>query len=183
MRLKRWKILQNASNDALSENSDRSLAKRVVAARIAEGFQIDFEKLPKKLHDPMLLKGMREAVSALHNAISEERLICVYGDYDCDGVAATAMTVDYLQNIGAKVCYYIPDRVREGYGLNIKAIDELFRLGVQIILTVDNGVSSYDEVLHANALGMQVVITDHHTPPGKLPKAVAVINPHQSGCT
>ena len=95
MKPKRWKILQNVYNEILPDNSVSTLAQRVMAVRAAGGVKFDSGDSLNKLHDPMLLKGMREAVEALHRAISEDRLICVYGDYDCDGVAATAMAVDY----------------------------------------------------------------------------------------
>lgn len=137
---------------------------------------------PCELHDPMLLRDMDRAVETVALAIQNGEMICVFGDYDCDGVAATAMVYSYLESVGARCCYYIPHREKEGYGLNIAAVNELHRLGVSVILTVDNGVSAVAEVAHANALGMRVVVTDHHMPPPVLPKAAAVVDPCRADC-
>lgn len=134
------------------------------------------------LCDPLLMKDIDVAAQTVAAAVERGTMICVFGDYDCDGVAATAMTASYLEQIGGRVCYYIPHREREGYGLNVAAIDELARLGVGLIVTVDNGVSAIDEVAHANAIGIQVVVTDHHKPRERLPEAAAVVNPHRSDC-
>lgn len=134
------------------------------------------------LCDPMLLCDMIPAIETIQDAIENGELICIFGDYDCDGVASTAMLKSYFESVGARSCYYIPHREKEGYGLNIPAIDDLHRMGVSLIITVDNGISALDEIDHANALGMRVVVTDHHQPRETLPAAAAVINPHRSDC-
>ncbi|HWP51811.1 MAG TPA: single-stranded-DNA-specific exonuclease RecJ [Clostridia bacterium] len=134
------------------------------------------------LCDPMLLCDMIPALETIQEAIENDEFICIFGDYDCDGVASTAMLKSYFESIGARSCYYIPHREKEGYGLNIPAIDDLYRMGVSLIITVDNGVSALDEIDHANALGMRVVVTDHHQPRETLPTAAAVVNPHRSDC-
>lgn len=135
-----------------------------------------------RLHDPMLLKDMDRAAAAVQAAVENGDMICVFGDYDCDGVAATAIVYDYLTQIGARVCYYIPDREKEGYGLNKKAIDSLKQYGVDLILTVDNGVSAIEEIAYAAELGVSVVVTDHHSPREILPDALAVVDPHRKDC-
>ncbi|WP_050697756.1 single-stranded-DNA-specific exonuclease RecJ [Anaeromassilibacillus senegalensis] len=132
--------------------------------------------------DPMELADMGKAVDRLWRAVDAFEKIAVYGDYDADGVTSTAMLYSYLESCGADVLYYIPDRENEGYGLNLEAIAALREQGVQLIVTVDNGVSSIEEVDYANSLGMDVVVTDHHQPRESLPAAVAVVDPHRQDC-
>lgn len=134
------------------------------------------------LCDPMSLCDMAPALETIQDAIENEEFICIFGDYDCDGVASTAMLKSYFESVGARSCYYIPHREKEGYGLNIPAIDDLHRMGVSLIITVDNGISALDEIDYANSLGMRVVVTDHHQPREVLPKAAAAINPHRGDC-
>ncbi len=131
-------------------------------------------------HDPFLLRGMDHAVARIHTAIALGERITVYGDYDADGVTATAILYLYLRECGADVHYYIPGRFDEGYGLNIGAIDTLHEDGTNLIVTVDTGVTAIEETAYAIASGMDVVITDHHTCRETLPPASAVINPRRS---
>lgn len=131
------------------------------------------------LEDPFLLPDMQVAVDRIEKAIESGEKIAVYGDYDCDGVTSTVILYSYLQSMGADVCYYIPDRLDEGFGMNRGAVDHLHEQGVTLIITVDNGTSALDEVAYAGELGMDVVVTDHHIPGPELPKAVAVVNPHR----
>ncbi len=130
-------------------------------------------------HDPFLLRGMDQAVARVHEAIDGGERITVYGDYDADGVTATAILFLYLRECGADVHYYIPGRFDEGYGLNIQAIDSLKEEGTDLIITVDTGVTAIEETMYAIASGMDVVITDHHTCRETLPPAAAVINPRR----
>ncbi len=120
---------------------------------------------------------MDESVKCLKEAIEKKEKICVYGDYDADGITATTLVYCYLKDKGADVIYYIPHRDLEGYGLNISAVDKLHAQGVKILLTVDNGVSAHEEVKKAAALGMKVIITDHHKVPEKLPSPGLIIDP------
>lgn len=129
--------------------------------------------------DPYLVMDMDKAVDRITRAINENERICVYGDYDADGVTSTALLYSYLLSVGADAMYYIPARETEGYGLNNKAIDTLKENYVNLIITVDNGVSAYEQVEYANSLGIDTVVTDHHAPPAQLPNAVAVVNPHR----
>ncbi|MBE6728693.1 MAG: single-stranded-DNA-specific exonuclease RecJ [Ruminococcaceae bacterium] len=130
--------------------------------------------------DPYELKDIVKAAECINGAIENNETIAVYGDYDCDGVTATALLYSYLLERNANVLYHIPDRFEEGYGMNITAIDSLKVKGVSLIITVDNGISCYDEIEYAKKLGIKVVVSDHHLPPEKTPDAEAVINPHQS---
>ena len=128
------------------------------------------------LSDPFLLKDMDRAAARINRAIDEMEKIAVYGDYDADGITSTAMVYSYLETRGADVMYYIPQREGEGYGMNIGAVEYLAAQGVTLIITVDNGISSVREVERASALGVDVVITDHHRPQAQLPNAVAVVD-------
>lgn len=128
---------------------------------------------------PYELPDMQAAVDAINAAIAEDTLICVFGDYDCDGVTSTALLYDCLVKKGARVIYYIPNRFDEGYGMSCAAIDKLYAEGVGMIVTVDNGISCIDEIDYANELGIVTVVTDHHLPPEKLPSAEAVVDPHR----
>jgi single-stranded-DNA-specific exonuclease len=130
--------------------------------------------------EPNNLLGMGEAVSRLTTAISKGEAIAIYGDYDADGVTATALMVQVLSNLGAKVEGYIPNRFDEGYGLNNEALDNLKDNGVDLVVTVDCGVRSIEEANHAKKLGLDLIITDHHHPSEELPKVVSIINPKQS---
>lgn len=130
--------------------------------------------------NPYELADMPKAVECINSSIENNELIAVYGDYDCDGVTATALLYTYLKGRGARVVYRIPDRFSEGYGMNKQAINELYSMGVSLIITVDNGISCNDEIDLANQLGIKVVVTDHHLPPQKLPSAVAIIDPHRN---
>lgn len=134
------------------------------------------------LENPFLLKDMDKAVERVSGAVERRERIAVYGDYDCDGVTATALLTGYFQSVGADAVFYIPSRERDGYGLNRAAVKSLADMGVGLIVTVDNGISAHDEIEYANSLGMDVVVTDHHTPRDTLPPAVAVVNPHRADC-
>lgn len=130
------------------------------------------------LHDPFLLDGMDTAVEEILGAIERSDKICIYGDYDVDGITATAVAYKYLLSKGADVMYYIPDRRTEGYGMNRSSITHLAKQGVRLIVTVDNGITAVDEISLAGELGMTVVITDHHSCHEVLPCAKAIVNPH-----
>lgn len=133
-----------------------------------------------ELGDPLALADMDLAVERIRHAISSQELIAIYGDFDVDGVTSTALLVSVLGSLGAKVIPYIPDRFDEGYGLNVDALERIRNLGVSLCIAVDCGVRSYDEVAQAQALGLQMVIVDHHTTPERLPPAVAVIDPRRA---
>ena len=131
------------------------------------------------LSDPFLLKDMDKAAARITRAVDNMEKIAVYGDYDADGVTSTAMLYSYLETRGADVIFYIPQREGEGYGMNIGAVEYLKEQGVSLIVTVDNGISSVQEVARANELGIDVVVTDHHRPQEILPDAVAVVDAYR----
>jgi len=132
--------------------------------------------------DPFQLIGMKTAVDRINQALEKNEPIAIYGDYDVDGVTATALLVQALEGFGADVRGYIPNRFDEGYGLNTEALDSLKEDGVKLVITVDCGIRSPDEALHARTIGLDLIVSDHHHPEGlNLPPALAVINPKQHG--
>ena len=142
-------------------------------------------------YNPLEMKDMEKAFIKIIESISKNELICIYGDYDVDGVTSTVILYKALKNIGANVIYYIPDREEEGYGLNIEAINEVKNKGVDIIFTCDNGIASIEEVAYIKQNGMDIIILDHHEPRfieeshtriEILPMADAIINPKQNEC-
>lgn len=134
-----------------------------------------------RLHDPFLLEDMDAAVQRLKKAIDEREKVLVFGDYDVDGISGTALLVRELTGLGVPVYYYIPNRLVEGYGLNEERIRKAHEECVKLIITVDNGVSSHEEIELAASLGMDTIVCDHHEPEGKLPPALAVLNPKRTG--
>jgi single-stranded-DNA-specific exonuclease len=130
-----------------------------------------------QLHDPFLFAEMRQAVDAVFSAMAEDRLICVFGDYDVDGIMAVTILERYLKSIGARVTHYIPQRHTEGYGLNRAAIDLLLDRGVSLLITVDCGITAIEEINYAKSLGIDVIVTDHHQCLKELPDCLAVVDP------
>ncbi len=132
--------------------------------------------------DPFDFPDMEKAVERIRQAVDNFESIAVFGDYDVDGVTATAVLYMYLESLGAKVSYYIPDRHSEGYGLSKEAVKKLCDCGINLIVTVDNGISAVEEAEYIKSLGMELVVTDHHLPGDVLPDAVAVVDPHRADC-
>jgi len=150
--------------------TDSESAKRYLAA------------LPAQNADIWLMAGIPEAVSRIRSAIKNQENVVVYGDYDVDGVTATTLLVQVLNELGLPVRAYIPNRFDEGYGLNNQAISSLKESGSDLIITVDCGIRSIEEALLAKKIGLDLIITDHHQPGSILPDAIAVINPKQPEC-
>jgi single-stranded-DNA-specific exonuclease len=133
-----------------------------------------------ELSNPMLLPDMEKAASRLATAVRKKEKIVIYGDYDVDGVTGTALLFQCLRHLGANVHYYIPERIQEGYGLNLQAIGKLAQEGARVLVTVDCGITSILEADEARQKGLELIITDHHQPAKELPRAYAVINPKLS---
>lgn len=138
---------------------------------------------PERLHDPFLLRDMDRAVARVRRAVDGGELMCVYGDYDVDGITATCLLTEALLLLGGRVESYIPSRGEEGYGLNPHAIDRLAERGVKLIVTVDCGITAGPEVEYARSLGVDVVVTDHHHCKTAIPNAAAVVDPRRPDCT
>ena len=136
----------------------------------------------RKSVDPMDFPDMYAAVKRIQRALDDFERIAIYGDYDADGVTSTALLYSYLEMQGADVVYYVPNRHTEGYGLSYEAIDKLSRMGVRLIITVDNRISAIEEAKYIKELEMELIVTDHHLPADTLPQAVAVVDPHRADC-
>jgi len=184
---KHWNILPPITPEAESALSalNPPLLRQVLFNR---GYSTDAEARaflrgePVVNTDPFQMSGMREAVERVRFAIQNQEPIAIYGDYDVDGVTATALLVETLKYLAADVRGYIPNRFEEGYGLNNNALDELKADGVRLVITVDCGIRSPAEALHARIVGLDLIISDHHHPDNEnLPPALAVINPKQHG--
>ena len=134
------------------------------------------------LHNPFLMQGVKEGVSRVIKAIYAGEKIAIYGDYDADGVTSVVLLLKFLKDIDVSASYYIPNRINNGYGLHNKIIDQIKDSGATLLITVDCGISDYEQVMHAESLGLDVIILDHHEIPPTVPKTVATINPHRTDC-
>lgn len=132
--------------------------------------------------DPWALPGIEKAAKRLIAALDTGEAVVVYGDYDADGVTSTSLLFSYLARAGYNAHYFLPHRFEDGYGMNRHALEDLANRGFRLVVTVDNGVASAQEVAFAKSLGMDVIVTDHHTPPEVLPEPYALINPRLGGC-
>ncbi len=185
---KRWVVATPAPPDYL-ELCDRRYGFPPVVAQTLynRGFTNPDEANQFLLADgvdtnPFLLKGVNQAVARIRRAIKNNELIIVYGDFDADGVTSTALMVQTLTALKAVVRPYIPHRVDEGYGLNSQALLKLAQAGAKLVITVDCGIRSVDEVEDGKAAGLDIIITDHHSIGPEIPNALAVINPKQVDC-
>jgi len=134
------------------------------------------------LKDPFSMIGMEQGITRLTRALFENEKVMIYGDYDVDGITATALLYMVLNKLGAQVIFYLPNRLVEGYGLSVEGIDEAKANGISLIVTVDTGITAVEEIEYANQLGIDVVVTDHHEPGMTIPRAHAIINPKQPDC-
>lgn len=182
---KRWIISPLIPNSVKQELRDFSPLLRqllynrgIEASSEAESFltyQTNFSA------NPLLLKDMPEAVRLIHEALQDGSMVAIYGDYDVDGVTASALLYEFFRSLGLTPRVYIPNRFDEGYGLNLDAMQQLAGEGIGLLITVDCGIRSVDEVREARARGMKVIVSDHHLPGSVLPPADAIINPRQPG--
>lgn len=188
---KRWIASKNQAIDhriekALDEQLSYSEAfKRILSRKLDD--QIDPEQFlhPSldQLHNPSLLKDLDKAVQRIQQAIANKEPICIYGDYDVDGITSVSLLIRAFEAIDYPVRYYIPDRHEEGYGLNGSAIEQIAKEGAAVIITVDCGITSVKEAVLARTLGVDLIITDHHECQEEIPSAFAVINPKQEDCS
>lgn len=179
---KNWRLYSPAPDAFLRAVAEMPLLLQVLynrGLRQPREIRAFLERDDAVIENPYRLPDMEPAVARLLQAIARQETICVYGDFDADGVAATALLVSTLQLVGARVGPYIPDRVDEGYGLNMEAIATI-ATKAQLLVTVDCGIRSLNEVAYARRLGLDVIVTDHHSIGRDLPPALAVINPRRS---
>lgn len=189
MKMKRWVTAKPNLETVRSLARSCGFTPLAAAALCARGIDTPeaarafLETDPAKLHDPMLLPDMAKARDTIRRAIEQGKKIAVFGDYDVDGVTSTCVMTRVLRSLGADVRHYIPDRLSEGYGLSMGAMDCLAQDGIGLIVTVDSGVSAFEEIARARDLGMEVVVTDHHECREELPDANAVVNPKRADST
>ena len=136
----------------------------------------------RNMIDPMLMKGMKEATETIITSIAKQEKITIYGDYDADGLTATALLVNFFSDLGIQVSSYIPNRLNEGYGLNMEAVFRIAEKGSGLLITVDCGSSNFEEIEFAKKSGIKVVVTDHHQIPDGFQPLCPVVNPNQPGC-
>lgn len=159
----------------------RLLAVRGI--RDYESARLFFRPVLDHLHDPFLMKGMKEAVKRISDAIEWHERILVYGDYDVDGTTSVAVVYSFLsKNYSGDISYYIPHRYKEGYGISRQGIDYAHANGYTLLITLDCGIKSAELIAYAQTLGIDVIVCDHHTPDDALPAAHAILNPKQSDC-
>ncbi|MHC4552246.1 MAG: single-stranded-DNA-specific exonuclease RecJ [Planctomycetota bacterium] len=182
MQKKIWKVAPSSDQaDALATSLKVSplLAQVLINRQLHEAESARLFLTPKltDLIEPERMGGMAPAVERVRQAVEKGETISIYGDYDVDGITSTAILWHLLEMLGAKVDYYIPHRIDEGYGLNCKAIERIAENNTDLMITVDCGVTAVEEVKLANELGMDVIVTDHHQPGSVLPEAVSIVHP------
>jgi len=168
------------------EASVSRLAARVLASRGAtDGVSAEtwFNYDSEKLYDPFLLPDMEKAVEVIKASIEKQEKIAIFGDYDVDGVTSTCLMLKYFRSLGIDCTYYIPDRLNEGYGVSCCALKKLADEGVKLVITVDTGITAFEEVDYAHELGLKIVVTDHHECRPEIPNAEAVVNPKRLDST
>ena len=171
-------------NDELVEqisnkfNINKLLAQILINKGIIEEKEIEIFLNPKRnnFYDPFLMPDMEKAINRIINAIQDKEKILIYGDYDVDGITSTTVLKKFLEERGANPEHHIPNRLKEGYGLNKHAIEEIAKNGTQLMITVDCGISAVEETEFAKSLGIETIITDHHEPGETLPNAFAIVD-------
>ncbi len=167
---------------ALEQAGIHPLLARLYAARGVTGTE-ELDDALAKLLPPSSMLGLPQAATLLADAIAQNKRLCIVADYDCDGATACAVAMRGLKLLGAQhVAYIVPDRIVDGYGLTAPIAQRVKDSGADVLITVDNGIASMDGVAHARALGLQVLVTDHHLPAAELPNADVIVNPNQPGC-
>ncbi len=188
---KRWQILPTLPDEEVAKRLETKSLPAVISPLLVQllhnrGVEAPADYEPfiaaddRLAHDSRLLKDIDRAVTRLLRALLGDELIAIYGDFDADGITATALMVEGISQMGGRVIYYIPHRIGEGHGLNRSALEGLREQGVGLVVTVDCGISEVSEVEEGNRLGLDIIITDHHVPPEHRPPAVAAIDPKRS---
>ena len=189
MKEKRWILRQDYDLETV-ENLAASLGvDRIIATLLVERGVTTFEEARRffrpgldQIHDPFIMKGMRQAIDRINQAIASRQRIMVYGDYDVDGTSAVALVYSYLKELDDNIDFYIPDREREGYGISYQGIDYARDTGVKLIIALDCGIKAMEQVDYATEFGIDFIIGDHHLPGDVVPQAVAVLDPKQVDC-
>jgi single-stranded-DNA-specific exonuclease len=187
VKTKRWHFAEQASTDYVDRLRQEGIQPTLAQVFYARGYDqpeaaLDFLGAYQQVVDPFVMAGMDRAVERICRAIESEEPIAIYGDFDCDGVTSTVLLTEVLRRLGANVRPYIPDRVDEGYGLNSLALHWLKEKGCGLVITVDCGIRSVQEVIDGTGYGLDMILSDHHSIGPELPPALAVINPKQANC-
>lgn len=178
------RITKELDSDLVDKYQLSSLSAQLFALRdinTDEKLDFWFNATEENLANPLLMHDMEKAVERINQAIDNGEKITIYGDYDADGITATAIMTETLSILGADVHYFIPDRFKDGYGPNIERYKEIVADGTKLIITVDNGVTGIDEVKYAKENGVDTIITDHHTFQEKVPDSYAVVHCNYPG--
>ena len=185
---KTWS-LKKIDNELINKIEQRYDVSKIMAKLLCAR-EIDFDNIDEYLNgtldnllDPYGLKDMEKLVDRVDRAIENNEKICIYGDYDVDGITSITVMHQFLTKLGAQVMYYLPDRLIEGYGLNNNALDEIKSKGASLVITVDCGITAIEETKYANEIGLDMCITDHHECSEVLPDAVAIVNPKRHDST
>ncbi|MGI6395260.1 MAG: single-stranded-DNA-specific exonuclease RecJ [bacterium] len=184
----KWQILNPDSQKTDNLSKTLGLSKTVATVLVnrnldgIESASLFLQSKIKNLPDPFLLKDAEFASNIIVDYIKKKKKIVIYGDYDVDGITSTLIMHQFLSHIGARVDRYIPHRLEDGYGLNTYTLEEIATDGGELVITVDSGITSIDEVRYAKNLGLETIIIDHHHVGEEVPPAIAIINPHQSDC-
>lgn len=179
---KKWEIY-NVDEESVDNLSNKYRINKLLATILNNRGIVTEEKIRLFLnptrndfHNPFLIKDMEKAVDRIIKAIENKERITIYGDYDVDGITSITVLKSFLQERGLEIAQYIPNRLTEGYGLNIEAVEKIKKRGCDLMITVDCGISAIKEIDYANQLGIETIVTDHHEPGQELPKAMAVID-------
>lgn len=183
----RWSI-GSPDPSLVQQLCDRFRIRPLLAALLAaRGHSVEeaefFLSSSHDFHDPFLMKGMREAADRIQEALRRKEKLLIYGDYDADGVSSTSLLIRLFRMLDADFIYRIPHRVKDGYGLHTQLLEEAKAEGVTLVVTVDTGITAVEQAEDARRMGLDLIITDHHEPPERVPDAVAVVNPKQDDCT
>ena len=189
MKEKRWILKQDYDLETVEKLATSLGVDRIIATLLVERGVATFEEARRffrpgldQIHDPFLMKGMRQAIDRINQAIASKQRIMVYGDYDVDGTSAVALVYSYLKELDDNIDFYIPDREREGYGISTQGIDYARETGVRLIIALDCGVKAMEQVDYAARYGIDFIIGDHHLPGDEVPAAIAVLDPKQVDC-
>ncbi|MBR0170064.1 MAG: DHH family phosphoesterase [Bacteroidales bacterium] len=189
MKEKHWIIREDYDLETVEKLAASLGVDRIIATLLVERGVTTFEEARRffrpgldQVHDPFLMKGMKEAIARINEAIEKQERIMVYGDYDVDGTSAVALVYSYFKDLDRNIDFYIPDREREGYGISYQGIDYAKETGVKLVIALDCGIKATEEVQYAKQSGIDFIIGDHHLPGDEVPQAVAVLDPKQADC-
>ena len=186
---KQWRILSGEHIGESDDLQEKLNVDRVVACLLKSRHVLNYQEAKtffrpelNQLHDPFLMKGMKEAIDRIDLAISKNEKVLVFGDYDVDGTTAVSVVFSFLKNYIQNIAYYIPDRYKEGYGISFKSIDFAEENNFSLIIALDCGIKAIDKVDYANKKSIDFIICDHHLPGSELPKAIAILDQKQYDC-